>query len=523
MSPAKCQFVVPEPLSIQDVVTKLQRQLRCRQLSVQHLQRTLYDSFDWRLYNRNCYLATEIADQETAKLRLYLPENTVLSYDISPAYQPGFCWELPAEAMQKRLHGILEMRTVLPVVTLNSSCHHLVLLNKEQKTTVRIRVEECCIDGDITKQLPPRVQIIPLKGYHKAFNRVQKFIEHELQLVTEKSNWLTSALALAGHRPGEYSGKFLLQLDPEVSAKIASKQILLYLLEMIEINEAGTKADLDSEFLHDFRVAIRRTRSAITQVKKVLPDAVMQHFRSEFAWLGGITSPTRDADVYLLNYEGYRDSLPVSMQPHLRPLHSFLKQQQQVEQKKLRRHLNSKRYKNLLAEWRDFLQTPTQVDPDAVKAVIPVKQLADQRIWRVYRQVLRDGAAINPETPVEALHELRKTCKKLRYLMEFFHSLYPQVKIKKLISYLKSLQNNLGDIQDYEVQADTLKHCAEQMLRGSKANPDTLMAIGVLAAKLEAHQIQARDMFTERFATFSSANHQHRFRALFRNPPTEEN
>ena len=38
--------------------------------------------------------------------------------------------------------------------------------------------------------------------------------------------------------------------------------------------------------------------------------------------------------------------------------------------------------------------------------------------------MLRDGGAITPASPPESLHELRKRCKELRYLLEFFGSLY---------------------------------------------------------------------------------------------------
>ncbi|MFC1662475.1 CHAD domain-containing protein, partial [Gemmatimonadota bacterium] len=38
-------------------------------------------------------------------------------------------------------------------------------------------------------------------------------------------------------------------------------------------NEVGMLKNLDSEFLHDFRVAVRRTRSGLTQLKGVFPPS----------------------------------------------------------------------------------------------------------------------------------------------------------------------------------------------------------------------------------------------------------
>ena len=78
-----------------------------------------------------------------------------------------------------------------------------------------------------------------------------------------------------------------------------TKIVLHRLLDTMLANETGTREDIDSEFLHDFRVSVRRTRSAISQIKGVIPQKILDRFRPEFTWLGQITGPTRDMDVYL--------------------------------------------------------------------------------------------------------------------------------------------------------------------------------------------------------------------------------
>jgi CHAD domain-containing protein len=40
---------------------------------------------------------------------------------------------------------------------------------------------------------------------------------------------------------------------------------------------------------------------------------------------------------------------------------------------------------------------------------------------------------ITEQSRDEDLHELRKTCKKFRYLIEFFHNYYPDKRIKKVV------------------------------------------------------------------------------------------
>ena len=112
-------------------------------------------------------------------------------------------------------------------------------------------------------------------------------------------------------------------------ADIAAKYIYSHLLKAIKDNEQGTIADTDSEFLHDFRVAVRRTRAGLSQLKGVLPDKISATYAEFFSWLGQSTSPTRDLDVYLLNFAHYKSSLPAAIRDDLNPLYDFLLAKQQ--------------------------------------------------------------------------------------------------------------------------------------------------------------------------------------------------
>ena len=58
-------------------------------------------------------------------------------------------------------------------------------------------------------------------------------------------------------------------------------------------------------------------------------------------------------------------------------------------------------------------------------ADLPIERVASERIWRMYKKVLKAGRAVTADGPAEEMHELRKDCKKLRYLIEFFHEPLP--------------------------------------------------------------------------------------------------
>lgn len=281
-----------------------------------------------------------------------------------------------------------------------------------------------------------------------------------------------------------------------------ARRILLRQLEAMAANEAGSLAAGDPEFLHDFRVAVRRTRSALGQLKRVLPPPVLQRFRPEFAWLGEVSGPARDLDVFLLCFEDYRQSLPAEFCDELDPFGRFLETHRRSEQVRLVEALTSMRYRQLKTDWRQFL---TEFDPSAIssEAGQPVIEIAARRIRKMLRRALREGQAIDAASPAGELHELRKTCKKLRYLLEFFQNLYPPPTVDRLIQTLKNLQDNLGEFQDLQVQSESLQRFAEQMAAEGEVPPRTLLAMGMLIDGLRHRQHLARQDFAARFAGFS--------------------
>jgi CHAD domain-containing protein len=177
--------------------------------------------------------------------------------------------------------------------------------------------------------------------------------------------------------------------------------------------------------------------------------------------------------------------------------------------------LDSPQFAALVRDWRVFLDAPLPPVPDAPNAARPIKALADDRIWRMFKRVRSEGRAINDDSPAEDLHELRKSCKKLRYLMEFFQSLYPKSEMRDLVKQTKVLLDNLGDFQDLAVQAQHLEQTAVQMHREGAASVDTLLSMGALVSTMLHGQAQAREAFARVFAGFDDAANQARFRTLF--------
>jgi len=520
MSNEQLQFIVPEGTDLKQLQARLQKTLGTSRASSRMVEHTYYDSFDWLIYLSGTVLEKITCDGESL-LQLRPLNSAVVHAGENIKGSPRFAQELSTGRLRTALDRILEMRAFMPQVRVRSRIHTFSLLDKEDKTVMRLALEQNTLQGSKrgkTSKLGTRLKILPVRGYDKPVKKAAQLLATEMGLEPATQDLMLAALAAESRKPECYTSKLKLHLQSDMRADAAIRVILLRLLEVIETNEDGTINDIDSEFLHDFRVAVRKTRSALTQIKGVLPKRVLDKYRAGFAWLGAVTTPTRDMDVYLLNFEGYRSSLPVSIQDDLGPLHDFLVAHQKKEQATMARTLKTARYKNMMQSWHTFLSAPLPARSSLPNAMRPAIEVADKRIMSAYKRVMNEGLAITPESPAERLHDLRKSCKKLRYLMEFFQSLYPSAKITALIGVLKSLQENLGDFQDYEVQATHLEDFSQQMMQEGEVAPETLMAMRVLVEGLHSRQLMAREEFAKRFGRFSRQENQDRFHKLFKLP-----
>ncbi|MDO9270640.1 MAG: CHAD domain-containing protein [Methylobacter sp.] len=500
------QFEFPTNLTAESFIGKLSHEAAIQPALRQSSCKTYYDSFDWRLYSNN--ITCEINQTKSASsLTLRSIKNGLVIAESELKKVPLFSKEFEPGIVRDILAPLLEMRALLPVCTLDYEIYHLNIINKDEKTILRLIIEEY-------SQFNNRVFLQPVKGYGKAAEHMVEILTATLGLTATDKSVLLTALQSQGRKPKDYSSKLNINLDPDMRADIAGKYIYSHLLKAIKVNEQGTIANTDSEFLHDFRVAVRRTRAGLSQIKGILPANSSAYYADFFSWLGQITGPTRDLDVYLLNFESYKSSLPASIREDINPLYDFLLAKQKKAQKELAKKLQSTKYLSTLAEWEQYLKEPSYKKPLEQNAKLTIKELADRRIWKVFTRVLEEGGAITDLSPSDALHDLRKSCKKLRYLMEFFQSLYPENQIKCLIKNLKGLQEVLGDFQDYAVQEDNLKLFSEEMM-ALNTHANTFLAMGVLVQDLDAHRCRARRDFASKFEDFKQKENRSAFKLLF--------
>jgi CHAD domain-containing protein len=500
-------FELPANLTAEKLIAALSDKLETHLVSRQYLLKTYYDSFDWRLY-RQGVICEFNRSKQTSSLKLTDHKNGDLIASTILFDVPSFSKQFNPGKVRQVLEPLLGVRALLAVCTLECEAYRLDILNKDEKIVLRVLIEEF-------ELLNNRLTLYPIKGYDKVAEHTVGMVTKEMGLLTVDKPVLLGALRLQGRHPKDYASKLDIRLAPEMPAEIACKAIFSTLLRAIKLNEQGTIADTDSEFLHDFRVAVRKTRVGLSQVKNVLPEDVLARYKEFFSWLGQITGETRDLDVFLLDFEQYKKKLPAVIRQSINPLQHFLAGKKQKSHKQLAKKLRSSKYLTTLAEWEAYLSsTPSHNLTALANAKLTIKELADKRIWKTYKLAIKEGGGIDRHSPPEALHKLRKTCKKLRYLMEFFQNLYPEDRTDKLIKRLKQVQEVLGDYQDYAVQQEQLQQFSEEM-QAINTPSRTFLAMGVLIQDFENHKCKARDCFTAQFAAFKKPETHAPFHALF--------
>jgi len=300
-------------------------------------------------------------------------------------------------------------------------------------------------------------------------------------------------------------------LSPGDRADDSVRKILYLLFGALRSNVDGVIVDADIEFLHDFRVANRRTRTALSQTKGVVPPMVMDAFLPEFKWLGDVTGPCRDLDVMLLKMDGYQHPSKTD-DGALGSLEVFMREKRQVEHGLVRAALQSERLQRLFEGWHQFLDTGGEEEIWPPLASSPIIELAAPQIFKAYRRTRKRGTGVGAEAPAALLHRLRIDSKKLRYLLEFFSDLFPGTTVPQLIRELKQLQDILGGYNDTAVQLTLIRDFAKQ----NTASAETLIAVDHLTELITNRQRKLRSKFGERFELFASDESRKLYKKTFK-------
>lgn len=247
----------------------------------------------------------------------------------------------------------------------------------------------------------------------------------------------------------------LLQRPPEE----ASRLVVLSMLEAAGRASRKLEDPDADDALHDFRVSLRRTRSALRAWRRELRKSVRKRDRRALAGLQRATGGARDAEVALAWLASERSAL----RPPHRLGHDWL-----VAQLERRRKGAMSEARSGVREGFEALRE--ELEP-RLEVVTIRKHLRRASHETTFASLLAEraresvGDLVAQLTRIQGLddtrrcHQARVSCKRLRYLVEPVRGHVGSA--RAVVKRCKRLQDLLGDLNDAHVQREELGEALE--------------------------------------------------------------
>ena len=212
--------------------------------------------------------------------------------------------------------------------------------------------------------------------------------------------------------------------------------LLSHQYRLIRALEPGVMAGVDPEFLHQYRVNLRRSRAIGESLLAIAKVPGLKKRLKRLKRRAQATSELRDLHVFL-------ESLAAQPAPlaerSRRALHDWLAARERERHEALCRQLGDPEYAEEMAAWQAFL--------DGKRFQQALRGLDSKRVDQVLDERLaghdRELATLGVASPDAAFHDLRKGVKRIRYLAELDAKRH-----RRLLKGLKRRQGLLGDFQD---------------------------------------------------------------------------
>ena len=417
-------------------------------------------------------------------------------------------------SMRTTLERMLGLRSLARIVEGTFHDRRGELRNDAGKIVCRLELYSVSAAEQGEDELLSTCRVLSLRGYEAEAARVVEYLTlHGAKTFGDGHGPVDVLLRHANREPEKYTLKPTFGLTKETPAREAIGRVVRTMLEIAVRNVPGILSDLDTEFLHDYRICLRKIRSVLSLVKDVYPSEGTRHMRKILGDLARQTNRLRDLDVYLLAQEEYLGLLPPELRPALEGMFEDFSAERDSEVQnttvKIRAHASRKLLRKIAVNFSE--ETSHKPSPAADISVGP---LVFRCIYKRYRKIRVIAAGIGTETPDDVVHQLRIECKKLRYLMEFFSELIPREEGALIQKMLKRLQGRLGDFNDASVQQKSLLNYWEH----KKSGPDVAMAVGGLVSILYHRQQQTRDLIKQSLGEFCSGSTAAAFKSTFKLP-----
>lgn len=233
------------------------------------------------------------------------------------------------------------------------------------------------------------------------------------------------------------------------------------------------------EDLHQFRVTLRRLRSAWVTFARVLPNSFSDEWKPRLRNLAASTGPVREWDVLLLDWlPAAGAGLPADddgAHAWVKLATSRARAARSQAWRALQAELASPAVMEALIELEREVAA-FRVDVESVQYV----DFALARAAALRKVLLRRGR--NPKrAPPERLHRARIAAKQWRYLYEAFYPALGVTAPKRSYMHLRKLQEALGEVHDADISLARALDVAPEAPPASIVNAFHIRAVAARA------------------------------------------
>ena len=243
----------------------------------------------------------------------------------------------------------------------------------------------------------------------------------------------------------------------------AFKAIALRAQACWQVNQLGAMASDDPEYVHQFRVALRRLNTLLKVFSPVLDDDLAARWSEDLKGLAGLTGEARDLDVMLETVlkPMRAESLGKSGKALVEIAIQACKKARKAAEKAVGKLETGQQ---LLQFSRDIDLLPSR------GTVLGIEAFAEKRLGKMHRRAVKRLKLARKSLTPENAHSLRISLKHLRYSCEFFAPLFDESAMLKFAKDVAALQDELGVINDLHMALIRLAQWAEtdKMLRETR-------------------------------------------------------
>jgi CHAD domain-containing protein len=246
----------------------------------------------------------------------------------------------------------------------------------------------------------------------------------------------------------------------------------------------------DAEGIHHLRTTTRRLRSALELFRDLTDADRADRLAEELKWLGGLLGAVRDLDVMTERFRTAAKAAGCGAAEALAPLFEELGERHEAASEAFRQALTSERFEHLVVE----LTEAAAGMPFKEAAREPCRSALPPLVRKAWKRLKREGRALEPDSPDEAFHEVRKRAKRARYAAEAVQNALdpgPADDARRFAKRARRVQDILGAHQDAVVAAYELRKAAEARPQLGPFN----FAAGRLLEREERTAASSRDEF----------------------------